>query len=517
MNRFVWLLVLAIGLLSTCQEKKYPPQLTAVSPTAAPIGADITLSGTQFGDDPTVTMAGQTVPTKTRADNAITLTLPRLPVGATTIRVQNADGTSAPLPFTVLQPLPFVSGFSPSSGQAGSEVLISGTFLNDVTDVRFGNGTSSAAAFQTSGNSLRVVVPANAVTGSICLRNSGGQFCSLSVFTVTVPQPAPTITSVSPEKGCAGTEISIRGQNLQNITAIRFGNQTVPIKSNTSNVVSVITPEFGSVQTVAITIQTAGGLSNEGRFTGAPQATISQTPVPNGLIPGGPLTLRGTHFSSVTGIDFMNDNGEVTATVNAASFLSNESGSCMIKVPVEATATSIRVNNEFGHGKPYSISKLSGSDAINTGNVATNVGSITTGVISDGCDPASFFYCSPNRGYEIGFKYFSSRCNTKGYVTEQLEGRLFETYVAYRYTTGAALIATDDLLKLERNSQNTAYTGAVIIIAGNNGKPVTYVGNMTKAGDIYAYSVLNGALFKMCKKDLKYFSYPTPTICSDCK
>lgn len=382
---------------------------------------------------------------------------------------------------------------------------------------------------------------------------------------VVVPQAAPSISGVSPEKAVAGSSLTITGQNLQNAKEVKINGQAVVITNATNTATSLLvlvpelTPALSTTLAVGLTVTTSGGTSSPFSLTVAPQAEIAQTPVPNGLIPGGPLSLTVTNVSGITRIDFMKNKDEVTDTIPASSFLASKSGSIMLKVPIGVSAEWIRVNTEYGYGKPLRISKVTGSDGITTSNIATNVGAITTGIISDGCDPKSFFYCiplptgsylpggvdgnpgnqystssknlpdgsrlvmgfrvSPNDNVLKGPPYPEGRaqdyqnCQRQNYYSTELRGSTsYHVFRGYYQKSGGGVIAPEGpwvTLKLERNSLTNAYTGSVIVEIITSSTYTTYVGNMLKQGDIkdtsingdiYAYSVTTGKEIRLCSQ-----------------
>lgn len=100
------------------------------------------------------------------------------PTGTCTVTMDAARSVTAK--FAVP---PTVTGFSPTSGPAGSAVTVNGTALTGATSVTF-NGT--AATFTVvSANQITATVPAGATTGLIRVTTPGGTAASGSNFTVT--------------------------------------------------------------------------------------------------------------------------------------------------------------------------------------------------------------------------------------------------------------------------------------------------------------------------------------------
>ena len=291
---------------------------------------------------------------------------------------------------------------------------------------------------------------------------------------------------------------------------------------------------------------------------------------PFGLIPGGPLSLTGTNFSNVTDIEFIDEQGKSTGKVYAQNFLQMgelliSAGYITAKVPLGVSASQVRINNEYGNGKPQSISKSSGTEALTTQSVATGVTSVASSSItnecincsinSNSCVTKSFFYCIPlpdNSRFPygtsggatvsalynltiatgsrlvLGFKHSASDNQPTGYscdkmniyyATQLLGDSQWHVFTGL-YPSGTGGVPSNSpviTLKLARNTRNTEYTGSAIIEMNNysSGK-TTYIGSLLKNGDIYAYSVATGKEIHLCKKSGFSASSKILTDCLAC-
>src|SRR5688572_10204665 len=170
-------------LWSACKESDDPippaanaPTLTGFSPTSGTIGTAVALTGTNFSTtllDNTVKFNG-TVATVSAA-TAASLTV-SVPAGATSgkisVEVDNQTATSSN-DFTVVAavaPLT-LTGFSPTTGTAGTTVTLTGTNFSPTptsNTVKF-NGTIATVSTATA-TSLTVEVPASATTGKITVQ-----------------------------------------------------------------------------------------------------------------------------------------------------------------------------------------------------------------------------------------------------------------------------------------------------------------------------------------------------------
>lgn len=136
--------------------------------------------------------------------------------------------TDSPTAFTseLFTPVRPVSGvvFTPAKGRVGDAIVVTGQFIEDVTDVRFGGGASLPASFTYQANGqMTVIVPANAVDGTLCFTNPAGLACTTASFDV---QRVVAGVNFAPKTGKAGTDVTFTGQNLGDVVEVRFGGGT---------------------------------------------------------------------------------------------------------------------------------------------------------------------------------------------------------------------------------------------------------------------------------------------------
>jgi hypothetical protein len=157
------------------------PTITGFTPGNGPVGASVTITGTNFTGTTTVRFNGTAAAFAVSSDGVIQATVP---AGATTgpidVTTPGGAATSAGQ-FTVI-PAPTITGFTPGNGPVGASVTITGTNLTGTTAVRF-NGT--AAAFSVMSNTtIQATVPSGATTGPISVTTPAGTAASAGAFTV---------------------------------------------------------------------------------------------------------------------------------------------------------------------------------------------------------------------------------------------------------------------------------------------------------------------------------------------
>ncbi len=182
---------------------------------------------------------------------------------------------------------PSISGFTPSSGNAGASIVISGANFTSVSGVKF-NGTAATFAGN-SASQITATVPAGATTGTISVITGGGTATSGSSFT-------PLTTA---------HWINSSGGNWSNASNWSTGN--VPTASNdavidangTYQVTLDVAPAFNSLtigggatgtQTLADTTTRDITFTNPGTITSSGALTLSS----GRLLGAAVLTVNGT-------------------------------------------------------------------------------------------------------------------------------------------------------------------------------------------------------------------------------
>jgi hypothetical protein len=156
------------------------PIITSFTPTTAPAGAVIVITGNNFNGATQVTFNGTVAPVFTVNSNTqITVTVP---VNSTTgyITVTTPIGIAVSTVRFVGQ-VPLITSFTPTSGVAGTTVIIRGNFFNGATQVAF-NGTVAPGFVVNSNTQITVTVPAGISTGFITVTTPSGTGTSTTAF-----------------------------------------------------------------------------------------------------------------------------------------------------------------------------------------------------------------------------------------------------------------------------------------------------------------------------------------------
>ena len=159
------------------------PTISSFTPASGPAGTSISVTGTNLTGTTSISIGGVAATTfaVVNATNA-TATVPSGAVtGKVTIVTPQGNATSASN-FTVTVAAPTITSFSPTSGQAGTSVVLTGTNFINATGVKF-NGVAASYGV-TDANHITATVPNGATTGTISATTPGGTGTSASSFTV---------------------------------------------------------------------------------------------------------------------------------------------------------------------------------------------------------------------------------------------------------------------------------------------------------------------------------------------
>ena len=236
-----------------------------------------------------------------------------------------------------------MTSISPTIGttSGGTSVTITGTNFTDATAVNFGGTAASSFAID-SDTAIAVISPANSagvVDVTIATVDGTSAASSADQFTYSAE---PTVASISPNAGptSGGTSVTITGTNFTGATAIQFGSTVASsFTVNSDTQITAVSPA-GSVDTVDVTVTTAGGTSasssaavfdyqtatttllttssNAATFGQSVTFTATVAPVGGSALPTGAVTFMDG--SSMLGIgQLRNVNGAAQATLTTSA------------------------------------------------------------------------------------------------------------------------------------------------------------------------------------------------------
>lgn len=305
-----------------------PPRVDGFSPGSGVVGTVVTLTGVNFTGATKVELAAQSLAGfNVTATNKITVTVPDGAVSGK-FRVTGPGGLDESTDtFSVVGPLPTITGFTPTAGPVGTQVTISGANLTTATKVEFNGQT--AITVTVSGANLIATVPAGASTGPIRITNPVGQVTSGGNFTVA--GSADLLVTLTPSLNPA-IAYGVLGYNLhlENRGPLTAGGAklefTIPTGATFDSVVGDQNFELlGSKVTFD-----RGSMANNIRFDVKVLVRL-----------GAPSSLKATLVASSTTTDDIPANNTASSTVSSAlpvlSLDPLDAGSIFLQWPSPAT------------------------------------------------------------------------------------------------------------------------------------------------------------------------------------
>ena len=205
-------LVLRSGLTVPVQSEFTPvlPGNLAAAPAAVKNGADLTITGVDMDLVVSVTFPEMTesVAVTEATATQITVTVPDLAQSGD-LALNMASGQSVTVPFVTVKPT--ITAFNPTALTAGEVVTITGTDLDLVASVVFGDAedapsvdivgettTGEEEGVYVDENTLRVTVPLTAITCAPKLVMKNGEEVETDVTLDITPATNPVITAIEP-------------------------------------------------------------------------------------------------------------------------------------------------------------------------------------------------------------------------------------------------------------------------------------------------------------------------------
>ena len=252
--------------------------------------------------------------------------------------------------------VPVVTSLSPSSGPAGAKtsVAITGTGFTGANAVSFGSAPANSFTV-VADNRIQAVTPAEpGGTVDVRVTTPSGTSPVTPADRYTYIQNAPTVTALSPEGGSTsgGTSVSISGSGFSSASAVHFGSLAAASYTVISDASIAATTPPEAAGAVDVTVTNPAGASPT---SPADQFTFVAPPVVTSLCPtagpptgGTTVTIKGTHFTNTTSVQFGN--------VPAAKFRAVSDTHIDAVSPREGAGTvDIRVTTSFGvNGTPSS-------------------------------------------------------------------------------------------------------------------------------------------------------------------
>ena len=176
---------------------------------------------------------------------------------------------------------PEVLSFSPESGSIGSDVIVTGEYLDDVVSATIGGGKVTILQ-KVSNQRLSLKVTDQARSGKIVLTNSIGEGVSEAEFTLEYPAPVVSQTGV-PSEVEMGNNLLLSGSHMNVVSAVLFtaaeggtaGNEA-EIISQSENEIVVKVPYVESDKAIVTFKYFDGTKEVETSSSSAPKLTVKR-------------------------------------------------------------------------------------------------------------------------------------------------------------------------------------------------------------------------------------------------
>jgi hypothetical protein len=268
------------------------PVITSFSPSSQRSGAQVTITGSNFIGVTAVKFGG--IPASYYYATPTSIVAAVGNNGASgDIVVSAAGGTATKSGFTYTSPT--ITAIAPVLAATGQTVVITGTNLDGIQFVRFGDTTNAASFTIVSSKEIRAVVGTGA-SGTVRVTGAMGT-AVIDGFIYLAP---PVIYGLTPTSGGNGTIMAINGSNLTSTSEVKIGGIPATIINVTNN---QVTAKIGSGATGKVSLKTIAGTAEFEGFTWYPAPTITSIS-PLSANAQTTVTINGTNFTGVTQLQF---------------------------------------------------------------------------------------------------------------------------------------------------------------------------------------------------------------------
>lgn len=363
------------------------PIITSISPLEGKPGTVVTLYGKYFDMNATNNVVrfggkiGTVIPPA--LDSVLTVSVPAdAETGPVTVTVHGIVGIGprfVVLPGTT--PAHSITGITPTSGQAGTVVTITGvnfdpTPANNV--VKF-NGLT-AVVNTANATTLTAVAPVGGTTGLVSV-TINDITANGPTFTYVDNTPVPTITNYDPNQGFVGDVVAIVGTNFSNVVTgniVKFNGVSAVVSQASATLLKVTVPLGATTGPITVTVGTKTA-------TGPTFTILDNSPTITGFTPGSgpvgtPVTITGTNFGTDPAAALIMFNGVLAPTQQITPT------SLITVVPVGATTGKITVTVLAKTGTSINNFIVNGGSGslTSTGNLNYGRYSHTATLLNDG-------------------------------------------------------------------------------------------------------------------------------------
>jgi hypothetical protein len=346
------------------------PNITSVTPTSGVAGTQVTITGSGFGatkGSGRVWLGTTDGVVVSWSDAQVVATVAS---GSQTGTVAILQGGVWSNSVTFAVSIPTITSVTPTSGVSGTQVTITGSgFGATQGSGRVWLGTTDGVVVSWSDAQVVATVASGSQTGTVAILQGGVWSNSVNFAMVT-----PTITSVAPTSGVAGTQVTITGSGFgatQGASGVTF-NGVAAVPANWSDsLITVSVPSGATTGSIVVTV--GGSSSNAANFIVAILQAIAVTPANSSTAPGGTQQFKATGTYSdgseqdLTAKVVWNSSSLGTATINNAGLASAVAqGQTTIQAAMATITGSTTFSVTLAGASFSSIANLSDPRALHT-------------------------------------------------------------------------------------------------------------------------------------------------------
>ncbi|SHK13520.1 IPT/TIG domain-containing protein [Reichenbachiella agariperforans] len=260
------------------------------------------------------------------------------------------DNLVTKTPLSILEPITITS-MPDKAVRPGSIITIKGTYLNLIEEVVFATNKSVTAFEEQSRGELKLMVPADAQTGTLVLLDSEeipNEIQTEEELMVTLP----AISGVTPLTVKAGSNVTIKGSNLDLVMSVEFGGSQIVDSANfvsaTAGQIVVAVPAATNDGEIALAAPSTVKVTSTEALTLVVPTLTDLTPNPAKT--GQNLTVTGTNLDLVSQVVFAGDKeGTIIAGGSDTSITVEipadaESGTIEFRTQANKSVTSVAVD-----------------------------------------------------------------------------------------------------------------------------------------------------------------------------
>lgn len=330
---FVTLCIVSTSVfLNSCKkdEEDTSTVLNSFGPMPIARGAELQFIGTNLDKVTSIVLPSHIEVTNftTKSSTLITLTVPQEATpGFIVLKTPEGDiTTKTEIGFS--EPIS-ITEFTPSTIKAGSELTITGDYLNLVENVILTDRVSvpKASFVSQSRTEIKLVVPAMSKTGKIAVSN-GAEDPIIVYSSTLLTVKLPAFTTISPNPVKAGTQLTITGTDLDLVKTVTLGgnkNITTFVSQSATQIVLAVPADTKDGKVSIIPASLVNVESSLPLLMVVPTLSVTPTTLKN----GSDITVTGTDLDLVDKVIF---GGTKQGTIKAGG----TSTQIVVTVPVDA-------------------------------------------------------------------------------------------------------------------------------------------------------------------------------------